>query len=120
MRASSIAVVVVVAVTAVEITTLILPLLVVATVGCIGTLDVTNPIANVVDVVICDDDFKVFSISKKGIVTTTLMAVNLATLVVDTTVLAKDAGASIVVKTLGNGHHWIQQGTLVFFRARGL
>ena len=62
---SSIAVVLVVTVVAVKATTLVLPLIVVTAVGSTGTLDATNLVANVVDVVISDDDFKVLQLAKR-------------------------------------------------------
>ena len=82
-----------VAVITIEATTQVLPLLVVTTVGDTGTLDATNPTINVVDVVIIDNDFKVSSLSKKGIadnVITANLAVDSASLIIDTSIFAKD------------------------------
>ena len=59
---------------------------------------------NVVDLVISDDNFEVPSVSKKAItndVTIVLMTVDRVSLVADTTVLAKDANVTIVVKAVG-------------------
>ena len=73
----------VVGVIVVEATLLLQPLLVVTTVGDIGTQD-----ANEVNVVISDDDFNVSLVNKKGIdnevVTSALVDVDPAKLVVDT------------------------------------
>ena len=98
-------VVVVVTDVAVEATTLEQPLLVVTTVCSTGTVDATNPVANVVNIVISNDDFKVSSVSKMGIadnvaVTSVLVVVDLTTLVVDMTMLAKDTEVA-KVKTHG-------------------
>ena len=98
---SSIAVIVVVAIIVVEATTLVLPLLVVTNVDGTGILNATNPVVNVV-VVVSDDDFNVPSVSKKGIADVVITtAVDPIILIVDMTMLAKDPGVSIVVKTLG-------------------
>ena len=60
-------IVLVVTVVAREATILVLPLLAVTTIGGSGTLDATNPVLNVVDVVISNEDFELASVSKKGI-----------------------------------------------------
>ena len=64
-----------------EATTLVLPFLVVITVGDTGIPNASNLVVNVVNIVICDY-FKVSSLSKKGIVdnvATALVTVNHAT-----------------------------------------
>ena len=105
LRASSIAVVVVVAVASRKATTLVLLLRVVTIIGDAGILDATNPVVNVVDVVISDDDVNVSLVNKKrtadDFITAALVAVELIAPVVDTSMLAKDSGVAIVMKTLG-------------------
>ena len=87
---------------------LVVPFLMVTTVVRTGTLDAIN-LANVVNAVISDDDFKLSSVNEKGItdvvaVTTALVAVDHVTQVEDTTVFAKDAR-----------HYLIEQGYLRLF-----
>ena len=92
--------------------------LVVTTLCSTGTVDATNPVANVVNIVISNDDFKVSSVSKMGIadnvaVTSVLVVVDLTTLVVDMTILAKDAEVANV-KTCGI---WTSLNPAKIFRA---
>ena len=58
-----------------------------------------------VHIVNSDDDFTIFLVNKKKIandiaMATELLAFDTVTLVLDTTVLAKDTGVDIVIKTL--------------------
>ena len=99
LRTFSIAVVEVVAVVAVEATSLVLTLLMITTVGGTGTLDATNPVANMVD------DFNVCSVRKKEIANDAKTAPETfdpVKLVANMTSLVNDAGVTVVVKTLGN------------------
>ena len=66
--------------------------------------NVTNSVVNMVAIAIRDNS-NISSVSKKGtvniVVTTTLVAVDLITLVINTTMLTKDVGVAIIVETLG-------------------
>ena len=84
-----------------EATIPVLPFLVVTAVGNRDTQEAAHSVVNVVDIFIREDDSKVSSVSKKEIandVKTVPVAIDFTTLVIYTTVLAKDACVTIVVK----------------------